>query len=124
MDGFAVMPMDKAAALGDVFITVTGDIGVLRAEHFKKMKDGAILANSGHFNVEIDIPALAKMAKTKREARPFVDEYTLPGGRRQRSPPRNSATWTSARTLRWYAAWPQLAPMLLAPRGSPSNTCS
>ncbi|HMX44236.1 MAG TPA: adenosylhomocysteinase, partial [Elusimicrobiota bacterium] len=82
MDGFAVMPMDKAAALGDVFITVTGDIGVLRAEHFKKMKDGAILANSGHFNVEIDIPALAKMAKTKREARPFVDEYTLPGGRR------------------------------------------
>ncbi len=82
MDGFRVMPMAQAAAVGDIFITVTGDIGVLRAEHFKKMKDGAILANSGHFNVEIDIPALAKMAKTKRVARPYVDEYTLPGGRR------------------------------------------
>jgi adenosylhomocysteinase len=82
MDGFVVKPMGQAAAEGDIFITVTGDISVLRAEHFKKMKDGAILANSGHFNVEIDIPALAKMAKTKREARPYVDEYTLPNGRR------------------------------------------
>ncbi|MBK8870019.1 MAG: adenosylhomocysteinase [Elusimicrobia bacterium] len=82
MDGFVVMPMAKAAAEGDIFITVTGDIGVLRAEHFKKMKDGAILANSGHFNVEIDIPALAKLANKKRQARPYVDEYTLPGGRR------------------------------------------
>ncbi len=82
MDGFVVKPMGEAALEGDIFITVTGDISVLRAEHFKKMKDGAILANSGHFNVEIDIPALAKMAKTKREARPYVDEYTLPGGRR------------------------------------------
>jgi adenosylhomocysteinase len=82
MDGFVVMPMAKAAAAGDIFITVTGDISVLRAEHFKVMKDGAIVANSGHFNVEIDIPALAKMARSKREARPFVDEYTLPGGRR------------------------------------------
>ncbi|MBK8574754.1 MAG: adenosylhomocysteinase [Elusimicrobia bacterium] len=82
MDGFVVMPMGQAAAVGDIFITVTGDIGVLRAEHFKKMKDGAILANSGHFNVEIDIPALAKLANKKRQARPYVDEYTLPGGRR------------------------------------------
>jgi adenosylhomocysteinase len=82
MDGFVVMPMAKAAEEGDIFITVTGDIGVLRAEHFKKMKDGAILANSGHFNVEIDIPALAKLAKKKREARPYVDEYTLPNGHR------------------------------------------
>lgn len=82
MDGFVVKPMAQAAVEGDIFITVTGDIGVLRAEHFRKMKDGAILCNSGHFNVEIDIPALAKMAKTKREVRPFVDEYLLPGGRR------------------------------------------
>ena len=82
MDGFVVKPMIQAAVEGDIFITVTGDIGVLRAEHFRKMKDGAILCNSGHFNVEIDIPALAKMAKTKREVRPFVDEYLLPGGRR------------------------------------------
>lgn len=82
MDGFVVKPMGQAAAEGDIFITVTGDIAVLRAEHFKKMKDGAIVANSGHFNVEIDIPALAKMAKTKREARPYVDEYALPNGRR------------------------------------------
>jgi adenosylhomocysteinase len=82
MDGFVVKPMAQAAAQGDIFITVTGDIGVLREEHFKKMKDGAILANSGHFNVEIDIPALAKIAKTKREVRPYVDEYLLPGGRR------------------------------------------
>lgn len=82
MDGFVVMPMAKAAAAGDIFITVTGDISVLRAEHFKVMKDGAIVANSGHFNVEIDIPALAKMSRSKREARPFVDEYTLAGGRR------------------------------------------
>jgi len=82
MDGFVVTPMAKAAAAGDIFITVTGDISVLRAEHFKVMKDGALVANSGHFNVEIDIPALAKMARSKREARPFVDEYTLPGGRR------------------------------------------
>jgi adenosylhomocysteinase len=82
MDGFGVMPMAQAAAIGDIFITVTGDISVLRAEHFKKMKNGAIVANSGHFNVEIDIPALAKMAKSKREARPYVDEYKLPNGRR------------------------------------------
>jgi adenosylhomocysteinase len=82
MDGFEVLPMARAAAVGDLFITVTGDTGVLREDHFKKMKDGAIMANSGHFNVEIDIPALAKMARSKREVRPCVDEYTLPGGRR------------------------------------------
>jgi len=82
MDGFVVKPMAEACTEGDIFITVTGDVHVLRAEHFRKMKDGAILANSGHFNVEIDIPALAKLAKRKREARPFVDEYTLPGGAR------------------------------------------
>lgn len=82
MDGFVVMPMAQAAAQGDVFITVTGDVSVIREEHFRKMKDGAIVCNSGHFNVEIDIPALAKMAKKKREARAYVDEYTLPNGRR------------------------------------------
>ncbi len=82
MDGFSVMPIGEAAKVGDVFITVTGGINVLRKEHFEVMKDGAILANSGHFNVEIDIPALEKMAKAKREIRRFVDQYTLSDGRR------------------------------------------
>lgn len=82
MDGFSVMPMAKAAAIGDVFITLTGDVSVLRAEHFSKMKDGAILCNSGHFNVEIDIPALEKMSKHRKTLRPFVEEFLLPNGRR------------------------------------------
>jgi adenosylhomocysteinase len=82
MDGFSVMPMTRAASVGDVFITLTGDVSVLRAEHFKKMKDGAIVCNSGHFNVEIDIPALAKMASRRRIVRPFVEEFLLPGKRR------------------------------------------
>jgi adenosylhomocysteinase len=81
MDGFSVMPMGEAAPIGDVFVTVTGNKGVIRREHFLKMKDGAIVANSGHFNVEIDIPALEKLARGKRRVRPFVDEYTLPGGK-------------------------------------------
>jgi adenosylhomocysteinase len=79
MDGFWVLPMDQAAALGDVFCTLTGNTHVLREEHFLKMKDGAILCNSGHFNVEIDIPKLEKLAKkVNRNVRDFVDEYTLP----------------------------------------------
>jgi adenosylhomocysteinase len=82
MDGYRVMPMAEAAPIGDFFITVTGDIKVLRKEHFEVMKDGAIVCNSGHFNVEIDIPALAKMAKRMRTIRDFVDEYTLSDGRR------------------------------------------
>ncbi|MFZ0392103.1 MAG: adenosylhomocysteinase [Calditrichia bacterium] len=83
MDGFNVMPMSKAAEIGDLFVTITGDINVLRPEHFKKMKNGAIVANSGHFNVEIDIPGLEKLAVSKREnVRNFVDEYELPGGNR------------------------------------------
>ncbi|MGQ0644936.1 MAG: adenosylhomocysteinase [Elusimicrobiota bacterium] len=82
MDGFAVMPMIRAAAEGDIFITVTGNTSVLRLEHFKKMKDGAIVCNSGHFNVEIDIPALAKLARRRKLLRPFVEEFLLPGGRR------------------------------------------
>jgi adenosylhomocysteinase len=77
MDGFRVMPMTQAARVGDIFITLTGDISVLREEHFRKMKDGAILCNSGHFNVEIDIPALAKLAKSRRTVRPFVEEFRL-----------------------------------------------
>ena len=72
----------RSAREGDVFITVTGNKGVLREEHFKAMKDGAIVANSGHFNVEIDIPALAEMAVARREARPFVEEFELGDGRR------------------------------------------
>ncbi len=82
MDGYRVMPMGEAARLGDVFVTVTGDVSILREEHFKAMKDGAILANSGHFNVEISIPDLEKMSKAKRRIRDYVDEYTLKDGRR------------------------------------------
>jgi adenosylhomocysteinase len=82
MDGYRVLPMSEAAALGDCFVTVTGDYHVLRTEHFAVMKDGAIVANSGHFNVEIDIPGLEGMAKTRRPARPLVEEFTLGSGRR------------------------------------------
>lgn len=82
MDGFEVMPIKEAAKIGDVFVTVTGDINVIRAEHFLAMKDGAIVSNSGHFNVEIDIPALEKLKKKKKLIRDFTDEYTLASGRR------------------------------------------
>jgi len=82
MDGYRVMPMSEAAKAGDFFCTVTGDVNVIRGEHFKAMKDGAIVANSGHFNVEIDLPALEDMSKKKRRIREFVDEYTLPSGNR------------------------------------------
>mgnify|MGYP005813017953 CR=1 FL=1 len=82
MDGFRVMPMSEAARIGDIFCTVTGDLNVLDQDDFEQMKDGAILANSGHFNVEINIPALEEMATQKRIVRPFVEEYTLQDGRR------------------------------------------
>ncbi len=82
MDGYRVMPMAEAAAIGDIFITVTGDVNVIDKAHFPTMKDGAILANSGHFNVEINIPALEKLARSKRTIRPYVDEYTLKTGQR------------------------------------------
>ena len=82
MDGFRVMPMNEAAKIGDVFITVTGNKSVLSHEHFEKMKDGAVISNSGHFNVEIDIPALEKLSSGHKPARPFVEEYTLRDGRR------------------------------------------
>jgi len=82
MDGFLVMPMGEAAEQGDIFVTLTGNKSILRAEHFRKMKDGAILANSGHFNVEIDLDALAKIAKSRKPLREFVEEFTLPNNRR------------------------------------------
>ncbi len=82
MDGFSVMPMSAAARVGDVFITLTGNINVIRPEHFLKMKSGAIVANSGHFNVEIDIPGLKKISKKTREVRVFNEEYTLKNGRK------------------------------------------
>ncbi|HYA97046.1 MAG TPA: adenosylhomocysteinase, partial [Methylomirabilota bacterium] len=82
MDGLRVMPMAEAAKEGDVFITVTGNKSVIRGEHFQVMKSGAIVCNSGHFNVEIDIPALEKLSGEKREARPLVDEYHLRDGRK------------------------------------------
>ena len=78
MDGFPVMPMAAAARVGDLFVTVTGNTSVLRREHFERLKDGAILANVGHFNDEIEIPALEKLARSKRTVRPFVEEYRLP----------------------------------------------
>jgi adenosylhomocysteinase len=82
MDGFRVMPMADAAKEGNVFITVTGNKNVIRSEHFEVMKNGAVVCNSGHFNVEIDIPALEKLSSGKREVRPLVDEYVLKGNRK------------------------------------------
>src|SRR5690242_1029452 len=82
MDGFRVMSMNEAAKLADVFCTVTGNKNVLDKEHFEVMKDGAIISNSGHFNVEIDIPALESMSSSKRTTRNFVDEYSLRDGRK------------------------------------------
>ena len=83
MDGFRVMiAMSEAAKIGDIFVTVTGNKSVLSGEHFEKMKDGAVICNSGHFNVEIDIPALEKVSGAKRQARPFVDEYGQKDGRK------------------------------------------
>jgi len=83
MDGFEVMPMEEAAKIGDIFVTVTGDINVIDEKHFKIMKDGAIVANSGHFNVEINIPSLAKMSKgDPKLVRPFVDQYETKDGRK------------------------------------------
>ncbi len=81
MDGFRVMPMEEAARIGDIFVTVTGDINVIDKHHFEVMKDGAIVANSGHFNVEINIPALETLASEKRLVRPFVEQYLMPDGR-------------------------------------------
>ncbi|UCC22430.1 MAG: adenosylhomocysteinase [Planctomycetota bacterium] len=83
MDGFDVMPMGQAARVGDLFVTLTGNKNVIRAEHFRAMKDRAVVANSGHFNVEIDIPALKKISKkVNRGVRNYVDEYVLSNGKR------------------------------------------
>lgn len=82
MDGFEAMPIKEAARLGDIFVTVTGDINVIRGEHFQVMKNGAIVCNSGHFNVELEISALEKLSKAKKEIRDFCDEYTLKDGRK------------------------------------------
>jgi adenosylhomocysteinase len=82
MDGYNVMPLKEACRTGDVFVTLTGNTTVIRKEHFQAMKDGAIVANSGHFNVELDIPALESLSKKKRRIREFVEEYTMKDGRR------------------------------------------
>ena len=82
MEGYAVMPMAEAAAIADIFVTVTGDIHVIDTAHFERMKDGVLVANAGHFDVEINIPALEAMAESKRTVRPLVEEYTLENGRR------------------------------------------
>ncbi len=82
MDGFRVMPMAEAAKIGDIFITVTGNKSILAHEHFERMKNGAVISNSGHFNVEIDIPALERLSSGKRTIRPFVEEYAMKDGRK------------------------------------------
>jgi adenosylhomocysteinase len=82
MDGYRVMPMQEAARVGDLFVTSTGDKNVIDGQHFEVMKDGAIVANSGHFNVEINIPALQEMAAAVHEPRPFIEQFTLHDGRR------------------------------------------
>src|SRR5438045_9726174 len=82
MDRFEVGTMDKAAEIGDIFCTATGDKSVITREHMKRMKDGAILANTGHFNVEIEIPALRQLATGTRKAREFVEEFELEGGKK------------------------------------------
>ncbi len=82
MDGYRVLPMEEATRIGDIFVTSTGDVNVIRAEHLRSMKDGAIVANSGHFNVEIDISSLERLSEKIRKVREFVDEYTLKNGRR------------------------------------------
>ena len=82
MNGLRVMPMSEAAAIGDIFVTATGDLNVIRKEHMQKMKDGAIMCNSGHFNVEINIPDLESLSKAKRTMRPNMEEYTLKDGRK------------------------------------------
>ncbi|BCU70605.1 adenosylhomocysteinase [Stygiolobus caldivivus] len=82
MDGFDVLPMNKAAEIGEIFVTATGNINVINKEHFIRMKDGVILANSGHFNVEINVKGLREMAKQVRTVRPYLEEYTLKDGKR------------------------------------------
>jgi len=82
MDGYQVMPIREAARVGDIFVTVTGDFAAIDADAFRRMKDGAILANSGHFDVELNLKALKKMSKKVRQVRPFMEEYTLKSGRR------------------------------------------
>jgi adenosylhomocysteinase len=82
MDGYAVMPLAEAARTGDLFVTLTGNLHVIREEHFQSMKDGAVVCNSGHFNVEVDLDALERLAKEKRTIREFVEEYVMPDGRR------------------------------------------
>ncbi|MFN2470659.1 MAG: adenosylhomocysteinase [Gaiellaceae bacterium] len=82
LDGYQVLPMEQAAEVGDIFVTATGDKSVITGAHIERMKDGAIVANTGHFNVEIDIPALRSLATETREARAFVEEFTLADGRR------------------------------------------
>jgi adenosylhomocysteinase len=82
MDGYEVLAMEKAAEIGDIFCTATGDKSVITRRHVERMKDGAVLANTGHFNVEIDIPGIAELAESRRPARTNVEEFTLPDGRK------------------------------------------
>ena len=96
MDGFQVMPMLEAAKIADIIVTATGDKSVIAKQHFEVMKDGAILANTGHFNVEIEIDALRAMATETREAREFVEEFTLPTAARSTCSPTGASSTSSA----------------------------
>ncbi len=82
MDGYEVMPIAKAVEIGDIFCTLTGDINAIRKEHFLDMKDSAIISNSGHFNVELDLPGLGEVSTSNKKIREFVEEYTLQNGNR------------------------------------------
>jgi adenosylhomocysteinase len=82
MDGYRVMPMTDAAKIGDLFVTVTGNYHVIREEHFRLMKDGAIVCNSGHFNDELDLDAIVRISRGKTEPRPFVEQYEMHDGRK------------------------------------------
>jgi adenosylhomocysteinase len=82
MEGYSVMPLTDAARVGDLFVTLTGNLHVIREEHFQLMKDGAVVCNSGHFNVEVDLEALGGLARGRRMVREFVEEYTMQDGRR------------------------------------------
>ena len=113
MDGFDVMPMSNAASLGDIFITVTGDCDVIRAEHVRKMKTGAIMANSGHFDVELDLPGIKKITSRVRRVRPFLDEYSMKGA---------NARGTSGKVV--YVAAEGRLVNLAAAEGHPSDVMS
>ena len=124
MDGFQVMSMEEAAKIGDIFITVTGNIHVIREEHFKVMKDGALVCNSGHFDVELDLVALAKIATNVRKGvREFVDEFTRPQRQPRHGPGRRPPDQPRRRPRPpGLASWTCPSPCRPSPPNGPSRT--